>query len=84
MMGKSAGRSSGNRTGEGARRRNTARERDYIDPPADLVYRLDETPRYRLTPRGEKVLTLATWLTYVGLIALGIFLLGVWFGAWMW
>lgn len=32
-MGDSAGRSSGNRTGAGARRRNTQRERALIDPP---------------------------------------------------
>ena len=35
MMGESAGRSAGNPTGQGARRRNTDRERAQIDAPFD-------------------------------------------------
>lgn len=35
MLGESAGRSAGNPTGRGARRKNTPRERSQIDPPFD-------------------------------------------------
>jgi hypothetical protein len=65
-MGDSGGRSRGNRTGEGARRRNTQRERALVDPPWD-----------RPLPVGVKA---ATWLvvlillgTLVGLMVWGFF-----------
>lgn len=46
MLGDSAGRSARHRTGEGARRRNTPRERAQIDPPWDqVVPRFPETKR---------------------------------------
>lgn len=35
MMGQSGGRSGGSRVGQGARRRNTQRERSYVDPVRD-------------------------------------------------
>lgn len=38
-MGDSGGRSAGNRTGEGAKRRATQRERAYIEPPQDKLER---------------------------------------------
>lgn len=52
-MGQSAGRSEGNRVGEGAIRRNTQRERAAVDPPWDHepVSVVDE---WKLTPRGER------------------------------
>lgn len=49
-MGQSGGRSRNAKVGEAARRRNTPRERQQIDPPWD-----ERVPRYRITPRGVKV-----------------------------
>lgn len=85
-MGSSAGRSAQNRTGRGARRRATPRERAAIDPPLDQIYLLDESegPRtYRLTPRGERVVAFANWVMILAFISLFCFVLGVWFGAWV-
>jgi len=86
ILGRSAGRSAGNRTGEGARRRNTPRERAAVEPPLDQIHLLDESegPRtYRLTPRGERVLVLADVAILLGGLALLVFILGTWFGLWL-
>lgn len=76
-MGDSGGRSAGNRTGEGAKRRNTQRERAGIDPPWDEV-----TPRYQLTPLGETLRDVLLVAACAGLIFLMTLVLGEWFGAW--
>lgn len=76
-MGDSGGRSAGNRMGEGARRRNTPRERAQIDPPWDNV-----VPRYQLTPLGEKVRDVLLLASCAGLVFLMALVLGEWFGAW--
>ena len=65
-MGRSGGRSRRHPTGETARRRNTPRERQQIDPPLD---QLELAPIYRLTTRGEKVKKWAEELLVLGLCA---------------
>lgn len=72
-MGDSGGRSAGNRTGENARRRNTPRERAQIDPPWDEV-----VPRYRLTPRGERLMNWFAWLSFAGMCVLGAIIIVAW------
>lgn len=74
-MGDSGGRSAGNRIGEGARRRNTPRERAQIDPPWDEV-----VPRYRLTPRGEKVFAIAAWVSWIAWCLLFAVVICAWWG----
>lgn len=76
-LGDSAGRSAGNRTGEGARRRNTQRERAHIDPPWD-----DTVVRYQLTERGEKLLTVLSWVAITLSLVTFLAILGLWFGVW--
>lgn len=62
-LGSSAGRSSGNRDGQGARRRATDRERAGIDPPLDQLEPVTppREPRLVLTPRGHRVLDWLAW-----------------------
>ena len=76
MLGDSGGRSAGNRVGEGARRRNTPRERAQIDPSWDhVVPRRD--PAYT-----RYFLTATAWTSLVGFMVLLLFVLGEWFSAW--
>ena len=81
-MGHSAGRSRGNRDGQGSVRRTPQRERAAIDPPgrAERARWADEEEHrtWVWTPRGEKVLSVTAWLC---LIALSL-LLGVVVSAW--
>lgn len=85
MMGNSGGRSAGNRTGDGARRRNTPRERSYIDPPMDqateIIYREAPADGYRLTPRGERAMTAVAVLSSIGMMVLMAFVLYQWWMA---
>jgi hypothetical protein len=76
-LGSSAGRSSGNRTGDGARRRNTPRERAQIDPPLDLVevFSQDAARRRR---RTELWLNGLAVLSVLGFIALLTFIVLTW------
>ena len=67
-IGDSGGRSAGNRTGDGARRRSTPRERAQIDPPWDEP------------SRGEKWFTVAAWLSLIGFWIIGAVLICVWWG----
>lgn len=60
MMGQSGGRSAGHRTGQGAVRRNTHREREYVEPPWE-----EQPPLPIYTSRGEKLLALAAYCTLV-------------------
>lgn len=81
-MGQSAGRSSGNREGRGARRRNTPRERALIDPPWDKDH---VVPRYLVEDQAPTEPKWFVWLSYasmVGFVVLLVFVLGLWFRAW--
>lgn len=82
MLGESAGRSAGNRTGTGANRRNTPRERAGIDPvfPEPPAVRFAEEPRYRLTPRGEKILTVVAWGSWLFFCVLFAVVMCAWWG----
>lgn len=78
MIGQSGGRSRRHPAGEDAKRKNTIRERQKIDPPWDEV-----VPRYRLTEKGEKWASRAEALA-IGLMCGGVgvatgWLMGVWF-----
>lgn len=77
-MGQSAGRSSGNPRGQGARRKFTPEERAYEVPPRDemtpVVIHTAPTEPYRFTPRGERVLLILTVLSFLGMIAMGVLL----------
>lgn len=75
MLGTSGGRSANNRTGEGATRRNTPRERTGEEPPWDQM-----VPRYRLTPRGELLANILSYLLLIGLGAFGGLIFAAWFG----
>lgn len=71
-LGKSGGRSAQNRLGDGALRRATPRERDYIDPPG---HRPDDTqpnhdPIWVWTPRGERFLSFVAWSSSITLCGL--------------
>lgn len=75
-MGRSAGRSKGNRAGAGAVRRAPQRERDYIDPPghAERAKWADEEQErpWVLTSRGEKVMAVVaagSWVFFCVLLA---------------
>lgn len=71
-MGSSAGRSRAHRTGEGARRRYTEREREAVDAPGEAL------PLPWMTPRGERMMAGASWATLaaiavlLALVALGV------------
>ena len=75
MMGKSAGRSSGNRVGEGAERRNTPREREKVD-----AVREPEFKPVVLTRRGEALANALAMLSLVFLSALGAIIIAAWWG----
>lgn len=75
MIGQSGGRSRKANIGDGARRRNTPRERQQIDPPWDKV-----VPRYRLTPRALAIREMIfVYGTVFGLGAFGGVLIAQWF-----
>lgn len=80
-MGNSGGRSRGNRTGQGAERRNTPRERAAIDPV------FPEGPpevRFQKTDEAHWVDVLFGWVAAVSIIffgVLGAIILAAWFGA---
>lgn len=76
-LGESGGRSAGNRTGEGARRRNTPRERAQIDPPWD-----QKVPRFQLTERGERLADFIVWTSWFGFLFIMTLVLGEWWGFW--
>lgn len=81
-LGSSAGRSSGNRKGDGARRRNTQRERAYIDPPMDLA-ELAEPPvqsRMKLTPRGHRALDWLAWSVWLVACVMMAIIVCAWWG----
>lgn len=78
-MGRSAGRSAGNRTGDGAKRRNTQRERDYIDPPFEIQPEQPESP-WRLTKRGEEFFAMAALAAWVFLSVLMAVVICSWVG----
>lgn len=74
MIGDSAGRSAGNRNGEGANRRNTQRERAHIDPVRE------QTEEVFLTRRGEQVVNVLSMICIVAFGCLGAILIAAWFG----
>lgn len=76
-MGDSGGRSAGNRTGEGARRRNTPRERAQIDPPWD-----EAVPRYKQGQGTEvgPIFTIAARVSWIASCVLLAVVLCMWFG----
>ena len=74
MIGDSGGRSRGNRQGEGASRKNTPRERSYIDPVRD------EWEPVRLTRRAEKMANAFAMLCMVLFGCFTAILLANWFG----
>lgn len=79
-LGKSGGRSQGNRQGEGAQRRYLHMERDQR-VPSYLRDPLDESKPatgYRLTPRGEHLLELFAIASFGGFVALLCFIIAVW------
>ena len=76
-LGSSAGRSSGNRLGEGAVRRATPRERAGIDNPRDPE---PTTPRWVLTPRGERAADVAIFLGALVLCGFASVVIAHWFG----
>lgn len=76
-MGDSGGRSRQHRTGQGAKRRNTPRERSLIDPPWDPD---PEPTRYQLTRRGQRAFSASAYLSILAVVALVSWLLGLWFG----
>lgn len=76
-LGKSGGRSAGNRTGEGAVRRATPRERDGIDAPGREAPRRtqEDSAPWIWTPRGERFLSFvafASLLIFCGLTSIAI------------
>lgn len=82
MLGESGGRSAKNRTGQGADRRNTQRERADIDP-------VREAPEIGLVRKEPPILpdgwvdTLMGWVAVISLIAFGVLggiILAAWFG----
>lgn len=83
-MGRSAGRSRGNREGQGAVRRAPQRERDYIDPPghAERAKWADEEEQrpWVLTTRGEKVMTVIAIGSYVFMCVLLAVVVCAWWG----
>lgn len=84
-LGSSAGRSSGNRMGEGARRKGTDRERAAIDPPQDQMVnpnliQANHLPQLRVTPRGQLVLNVVALTLWIMLsVVLGV-LVSAWWG----
>jgi hypothetical protein len=78
-MGKSAGRSARNRTGEGAQRRNTPREREFIDPPFP-----DGPPAVRFAePEAvwvDRLFSAVAWVSVIAFGVLGGVILAAWFG----
>ena len=83
-MGRSAGRSRRNRTGEGAARRAPERERLGVDPPgrAERVKWADEeeSRSWVLTQRGEKVLLIANAVTLILFYVVLVALVCAWWG----
>lgn len=77
MIGESAGRSKGNRTGDGAVRRNTQRERADIDPVFE-----PEPPHWseQLTPLGKRMWDLLAIGSFVVMCVMLALILAAWFG----
>lgn len=75
-LGSSAGRSSRNRTGEGASRRATQRERDGVDAPRDEEPPLGWVPSARTQKLGD-LLAWTVWAVFCVVFALVIC---AWFG----
>ena len=78
-MGRSAGRSRGNRDGEGAVRRAPQRERDYIDPPgrSEWVRLHDEV---RTAKRVDFAMAVVGGLSAVFFCVLAAIVVAAWFG----
>lgn len=74
-IGTSGGRSAGHPTGEGARRRNTPRERQLIDPPFDRES--DTSFRFLGRYSWEDVIAASSWVIFCVVIGL---VLGKWWG----
>ena len=75
-LGETGGRSRGNRVGQGASRRNTPRERSYVDPVRDGI----ETEDLHVgEPLENGLLALAGWTALVALVSVWIVFL-VWVG----
>lgn len=85
-MGRSAGRSKGNRAGAGAVRRAPQRERDYIDPPghAERAKWADEEDQRTwwddLTPRGRRVMDVVAVGSYIFMCVLLAVVVCAWWG----
>lgn len=82
-LGESAGRSARNRTGQGAERRNTPRERALIDPvfpegPPEV--RFNRQPPSRLTPRGESLLNFFAWSFWIVFCVMFAIVICAWWG----
>lgn len=80
-LGKSGGRSAGNRLGEGAARRSTPRERDGIDAPGQGPEdtRPSQEP-WIWTPRGERFLNVLAFGSFLMLCFLTSIAIAVWLG----
>jgi hypothetical protein len=85
-MGRSAGRSLRNKTGQGAERRAPERERVGIDPPghAERARWADEEDQRTwwddLTPRGRKVMDVIAVGSYVFMCVLLAIVVCAWWG----
>lgn len=83
-MGQSAGRSRRNRDGEGAVRRAPQRERDAIDPPgySERAKWADEEEQrpWVLTRRGEKVMAVVAFGSWVFFCVLLAVVVCAWWG----
>ena len=72
-MGESGGRSTGNRTGAGAVRRSTQRQRSYIDPPpGEERTSEEELPVPGLSPSNVVIVAAVAVAAAALLIALGV------------
>jgi hypothetical protein len=81
VMGSSAGRSQGNRTGEGAERRNTQREREDVDPVfPEGNFKAKFSVEKDFHPFVDTFVTAFCWASIIVMGVLGGITLASWFG----